>query len=841
MHTRLLALAGLSALLLATAHAQRTDNRRLFWTGSHGADWSGSSWQTSGSFLAYANTAIASPVWSTTLPDADGTPVEALAATPFIIGDVAIFDSVTDDPGARTITIAADGVTASDIVVSGAGDYVFTGGAITADPALALGSVQLTGTGVAPAGRLLKLNTGDLTLSNTAPNRFAGGILLAAGTLTIADPRALGDNSVALFPATHAATGAIALPAIVTTAGGALLREAATLIAPVTLRVPAAAAGLDITGGIHLASQILTLDIEGDTTISGPLTGAAGTQGATGGAIAKTGTGTLTLSGTRNWFYGTSTVAAGRLVVTSPYAIGSGNMAVTTGTLVFHGVTGTMPMSFIGGGRIEVTGASDLVFNWHSGALAGATTTNFLSTLHVTGASRFSAIASGTLSGVLGGADATVIIEDRSTLVLGREGLSSRGTLAAGLPMTYPILAKRITLTGSSSLVFNPNAFLQTATLELTDGSAITFSASGVSRLHYIDGTDPGDLSYRLPDGLTLITNPIPVSNGQSIEYVVVNQGANPLKDIAMTAAALDALHDTISSRLADHFLHPPAPQTPARRRHWINSAWTRYLDSRVDYETGSAATQPGHSGRLNGLALGLDATLDGRLLAGLYAAAAENNLDTTNHTSLSTKQKLLGLYLALRFGRFHLAADASTGRARTDSLRYEAADLTRGKWETSYYAGALEAGFTLTPWNAAHLRPFAAVRYTKLKITDHYERGPSPLIINDFDDALGQALYGARLGQTFTLFKRPITADLTLARKHTINTPRETLITHYYDSPDTPVTLERGDYYTDTIAIAIALRAALTPHTYAALSYDHETASTRTRHTASLTVAYTW
>lgn len=874
------ALCALGVLALhtlpATAQQIRSDNRRLFWTGAAGADWdtTSASWQTTGSFLTYANTSTASPVWSTTLPD--GTPVETLPATTFIHGDSVVFNPAAGTD--TTITVAEAGVTTSDIVVSGGGNLTFDGGAIKADPAaLQPGSVQLTGTatGISAtsaslAGRLIKLGAGSLTLSNTVAPVFTGGIHLIQGDFIVAHPNALGANDIYL--AVGMAQGSInnntlgiTLPAIVIGPDGTLIVSGSAgigvtgpIFSPLTLRVPASGEGLNITGNIHLSGTLLlytsgamwapgrmiNFDIEGETTISGRILGATNQYGASNGAFVKTGTGTLILSGTANWFYGTSTIAAGKVVVTNATALGSGDTSIINdGILEFRGVSGTMSGAFIGGGRVDVTANSNLTINWHNGELSSATSTNLLTALNVSGGSRLTALASGTLDGVLGGGTAVVTVTGASTLVLGREGISSRGTGATGLPVTYPIIASSVSLAGSSTLVLNPNAYLRTGILSLDADSKISFAASGVSRIDYVVGPAPTDLveKYDLPEGFTLTKNNLHGAGVNAIEYVVVNQGANPLKDIAMTLNALDAVHDALGARLADDFIDPVVLQSPARGRKWVNSAWARYIESRIDYETGTDTTQPGHNGRVNGFALGLDAAHSGRVLIGFHAGVVENRLDTTNHTSLASKQKFLGLQGAIRAGRFSLAAAAATGRVRTDSLRYETDNLVRGKWDTSYFTISAEAALRYAPAKTFHLKPFLGLRHTNLKISSHYERGPSPLIIDDFSDSHAQSILGLRAGKSLKVFGTPLVATLTLARKHTIRSPKATLDTHYLDSPTTPVTLTRGDYYQDLWNAGLSLRAAITQHTLLGISYDYDTGKDNTRHAASFTIGCTW
>jgi autotransporter-associated beta strand protein len=926
----------LSLPLLCTAQ-QRDDNRRLFFSGTGPTrvwDNSSANWTTLGSYLSYVDhLGASSAIWSATLPS--GAAVTGSRGVPFLNGDVAVFDSWSDSgyvwtgsnwlgsagdttPGSsREIAIAAGGVRASDVVVNAAevtltnhttgvsetvtNHYTFTGGGITAGPdEIAPGSVQLAGTGVTPTGRLVKTGIGTLTLSNDT-NRFAGGILLLGGVLSVTNTTALGDNNIILdfITSVGGADGAYGLssvigeklidqvqspgggpvrPAIVTSANGSLASAPGAIQ---SLHIASSADGIDITGDIFIANRTLTLQIDGDTTISGRIVGWPNSYGTSGGTLVKEGEGTLILSGTRNWFYGTapdgSLINAGRVVATTPYALGHGAWKVNPGTtLEFRGVRGTMRQSFTGGGNVEITGGSDLAFDWRNGSLSNydalfengsyRSSKNELGTILVKEQSRFSAIASGTYSEVLGGANVNVEITEGSTLVLGREGLSARGSGGTKIPMTYAILANRIDLTGGSTLVLNPSAYLSTGALVFPDTditSIITFGASGVSRLRVQESnvdpdnitTTSGIVRYVIPDGMKLTINniPVPISPSQSIpndnsssgwcrEYVLVNQGANPLKDITLTLNALDALHDTLYSRLADELVDPVTRHSPARKRKWVNEAWVRYISSQMDYDRTSITT-PGVEGRVNGLVAGADALLPGRVLLGIHGTIADNTLDTTNATSLSSKHKILGLHAAQRFGKFYLSAAADTGRASTISYRNEAGNLIRGRWDTSYYTGAVQIGATFTPWQNTVLKPFAGLRYAKLDISGHNETGSnfSPMEVKDFGDASAQATYGVAIGRKFKLFKREFAADLSLARKHTIRSPRETLAVRYYDSPTTPVTLERGDYYADLTAIGLNLRAALSKHTIVGLALDYETASTQNRTTASLLVGYTW
>ncbi|MDR0902603.1 MAG: autotransporter outer membrane beta-barrel domain-containing protein, partial [Opitutaceae bacterium] len=113
-------------------------------------------------------------IWKSSGTAADWTGID----TKFVNGDVVIFDSVADadNSARRTIAIDGGGVTVAEMLVTGTGDYMFSGGAIhgTTDTA----QTQFAN----PSGKLIKEGAGTLVLSNAA-NTFDGGVALNSGTL----------------------------------------------------------------------------------------------------------------------------------------------------------------------------------------------------------------------------------------------------------------------------------------------------------------------------------------------------------------------------------------------------------------------------------------------------------------------------------------------------------------------------------------------------------------------------------------------------------------------------------------------------------------------------------
>lgn len=880
-----------SVTAISTAQS-RTDNRRLFWTGTEGMVWdnSAASWMTTGSFLAYANSSTGSQVWLSALPGS-GDPVVAIPEATFIAGDTVIFDSRSDLPpdalsadmmGTRNITIADEGVTASDVIISGFGSFVFTGGGITADAgSVVAGSVQLLGTGtglaataVAPGGRLFIRRAGSVTLSNTIANKFEGGIYINNTTLILTNTIALGNNDIFIPLVAPDTVGSgtmqfLASPAIVLDASGSMLLSGSTkntstngnsnwYPAETIIRVTPDAAGLDITGNITINAAPLTLDIQGDTTISGNIYGALGSYGATNGRIIKEGDGTLILSGTQNWFYAASGSAseinAGRVVATNQYAIGSGPISITpNAVLEFRNVHGILRQSFVGGGNIEITQGSDLTFNWRDGVLhdyeslpGAAPARSDIGVLTVTGTSRFSAIASGTYATVLGGATVQIFVDDHSTLALGREGLSSRGTGTTDYPVNYPIYANRVSLANGSALVLNADAFLRTGVLDLSADSYISFGASGISHIHYEDGTNPAALTYVLPKGMELVINEIAAPVGYHREYMVVNKGGSPLNDIALTVGTISKAHDAVSARISDDFLDPLTRLAPSRGRKWVNNVWMRYMTSNFDYDAESITT-PGVDGKIDGAVAGFNGILPGRILLGIYAGMADNRLDTTNDSSIDSKQRFVGINTAQTFGKFYISLDVNTGRVRSDFIRREPANTLRGKWETSYYSGAIQVGALFSPWNKGMVKPYAGLRYSRIKLSNYYERSASPLVIDNFDDTNAQSVYGVAVSQKFVVFKRDVSGEISVGRKQIIRAPRSTVNAYFLNAiPDAEgkrplIKLTRGDYYSDMTTIGLSARLALTSHTQLGVAGDYETSSSYTNTTVSGMVRYSW
>ena len=227
-------------------------------------------------------------VWARTGSDwNDPNPGPAQSHGVFGNGDRVIFnDDYTAAPAA--ITIVPAGVIVSDMIVDGATNYTFTGGAITANPdSIFTGSILATGDG---AGKLTKNGAGALTLANIS-NTFPGGIDLNQGAIIFS-----GTNTTATPLVTASAGATLGF------AGGALEATTARFAAGSSL----SGSGTFNFGTLALNGNITAGNAAGDILI---LTG--NYDAAPGASIVKTGAGELRFDSTIGGYAGITQVNGG--------------------------------------------------------------------------------------------------------------------------------------------------------------------------------------------------------------------------------------------------------------------------------------------------------------------------------------------------------------------------------------------------------------------------------------------------------------------------------------------------------------------------------------------------
>ena len=298
-------------------------------------------------------------------------------------------DNVTFDKSSGG-TISVSGiVTPSTVTVNNSsGEYIFTGSSI------------------AGLGGITKSGNGKLTLS--AANTFTGKVVVNAGTLAVTNANALGATSgdttvnsgatldvtggitLALEPLTLAGSGVSGVGALTSSTGSN------TIASPITLSSSALITSqgtlLTLTGSITGSSSILSIGGSANTTISGNISGI-------GLALNKTGNGILTLSNAANTYTGLTTVSAGTLAA---------NYAASISSSVFVGSGATLSLkdnqtltSVSGSGQITVDAGKTFAIDTNS-----TTAQTFGGTFTASGTSTFTKSGAGALT--LSGANTTL-------------------------------------------------------------------------------------------------------------------------------------------------------------------------------------------------------------------------------------------------------------------------------------------------------------------------------------------------------------------------------------------------------------------------------------------------
>ncbi|MEI7954815.1 MAG: autotransporter-associated beta strand repeat-containing protein [Verrucomicrobiota bacterium] len=283
---------------------------------------------------------------------------------------------------------------------------------------------------ISGTGTLVKTGSGAFTLSNA--NTFTGATSIKNGSIILGVTNALPTATVlSLGDGSSNASGSLKLTGFSQTLAG--------------LTTAGSGAANSIVNGSATAVS-LTLNIAVSSSFGGIL-GGAGTN-ENNFNLAKTGVGTLTLSGT-NLFSGTTTISQGTLSASNlTNALGSAVSAVilgdaaNTGWLAFTGSSATFTRGFSvnpGGGEIDTTTAGQtLTLSTGNVAAVGAFTLgglgNTIITSNLTGTGSLNKSGTGTLtlSGSNTYSGATNLKNGTLILAVNDTGLKSTTTLTLG-------------------------------------------------------------------------------------------------------------------------------------------------------------------------------------------------------------------------------------------------------------------------------------------------------------------------------------------------------------------------------------------------------------------------
>ena len=357
-------------------------------------------------------------------------------------------------------------------VESPAGATLTTGGA----GVVAIGNIDLVAGGVVVDAA----STGGLEITGTGA--YTGETRVKGGTLRLLNGAAIADTG-----------------AVVVEGAGAL-----QVVNSETIGSLAGAGAVQISAG-----QTLTTGDNTSTTVSGIISGATG-------ALAKTGAGTLTLSG-NNTYGGGTTLSAGRVSIGANTALGTGALALAGGTLQT-----TANMSFANTINVTSTGSSiDTGANTLTltGALGGANsfsktgtgTLVFGSTLDTSGHSNGMTLAGGTLSlqGNLGAGFGT--ITTTGSVIDYASGITSAAAIDVNSNTTQlQVLTGTATQSGviSETGGARPLEKIGAGTLVLSADSLYTGDTTiSAGTLQIGDGGANGSIAGNIANNATLVFN----------------------------------------------------------------------------------------------------------------------------------------------------------------------------------------------------------------------------------------------------------------------------------------------------------------------------------------------
>ncbi|QQE12597.1 autotransporter-associated beta strand repeat-containing protein [Planctomycetota bacterium] len=303
---------------------------------------------------------------------------------------------------------------------------------------------------ISGTGQVIKKGSGTLTLSGV--NTYSGGTTLTEGGITVGSVTALGDGTLTVSGASVLSAGASSI----------------TLDNAITLN-----AGLTISG-------------DNDLTLTKVIS-----DGTSSGALAKTGAGTLILSGT-NTYTGGTTLSAGGLTVGDDDALGDGSLTVGGASELSAGASSvTLGNAVTLNDDLTISGTNDLTLDGviSDGASIGSLTKTGSGTLTLTGTNTYT--GGTTLSG------GTVDISGNSNAFGSVDGNGDYGTVTVTGDAT--IQSYRTNFQGetylSNDIVIDPTATLTVYNYNYELFSKGEISGEGNLVLDAYDG-DAGILYY---------------------------------------------------------------------------------------------------------------------------------------------------------------------------------------------------------------------------------------------------------------------------------------------------------------------------------------------------------
>ncbi|MFN7341139.1 MAG: beta strand repeat-containing protein, partial [Opitutia bacterium] len=398
---------------------------------------------------------------------------------------------------------------------------------------------------------------------------------------------------------------------------------------------------LTVSGNIANGSRLLSLSGDGTSAISGILSGTGG--------LSKSGTGALTLSGA-NTFTGTTTIAAGSLVLGNLSALAGSTLdlaTASTGTLSFANV-GTYQLGGLAGSRGLALGASSLSVGGNNASTA------YSGILSGTGGLTKSGTGTLTLSGV-NTLTGKVAVTGGAISIAAQSGLGATPASATADALTLDDGALILTAgnqTFSANLGITLGAgggTLDTSSISDANGNSVTFA--GV-----ISGT--GNLTLKAHGDLS-------AGGGGSNTHVTLS-GANTFTGtvtisdgLVNAASGFGAAANTLRFANGGGILHTSGTSTISRSIEVLSTGGIVRLYGGATLTLSGALTGSGTLSRTDAGTLNLTGDLTG--FTGSFANLASTTVIDTQGVSGLTGVTLTGGGLYIRHNPFALGSATIT------------------------------------------------------------------------------------------------------------------------------------------------------------------------------------
>ena len=622
----------------------------------------------------------------------------------------------------------------ANITISGTGGGFFNGTATAGNATITFsGSSNLTFVDTSTAGSAHITNNRsmgfffDSTAANAVITNTGGADLRFSNTTTASNATIINSGTVNFY---NTASGGNAR--LIANAGGVF--DFSSLTSAGTT-----AGSFEGAGSFRLGSRTLTIGGNGlSTNVTGVIAD-GGAGGGTGGALVKTGTGALTLSGI-NSYTGATTVDAGALVVNGSIAASSGVTVNNGGILAGTGTVGNTTINSGGtlasgdgtaGSSMNVTGS--LAFQ--SGAFymvqLNPATSSFT---NVTGAAT---LGGSTVKAIY--ANGSYVVKQYTILTAASVSGTFASVAETNLPsnvhatLSYDATHAYLNLVLSfipppgSGLSGNQNAVGNAIVnyFNSNGGIPIIYSALTAGGLTQASGETAAGSQQTTFQAMTqfmgIMTDPFAPGRGDG-----TNAPAYAEEDSTANAYASSGKRRTRSEREAYAAVYSKAPVAAPFVGRW--NAWAAGFGGSQTTDGNTTLGSNTSTSRIFGMAAGADYFFSPNTVAGFALAGGGTSFSVANGGSGRSDLFQAGAFVRHTAGQAYVTGALAYGwqDVTTDrTVTIAGIDRLRAQFNANAFSGRTEAGYRfVTPWmGGVGITPYAAAQFTTFDLPAYAEQ----------------------------------------------------------------------------------------------------------------------